>query len=227
MSRDQVSDYSTFGQAAVAAKCLKVHRRAGEIPANLPRTNLYCQLPAARAHAGVRQQCNHRRTKRAITRASTPAPHHLRIDPTMHHDGVGRPASWISMASESGLERCAWAGSFDDRALRRQRTRTDDGDDRACCRQRDLRRHGSAHQETARNPRAGGGRTERVSRPAARGPTAILRGRPVSGILRITRNSRALVQPGEVFLGNRSRGVDGDVGSKVGVPHRGSPSRLA
>jgi len=29
----------------------------------------------------------------------------------MHHDGVGRPASWISMASESGLERCAWAGS--------------------------------------------------------------------------------------------------------------------
>src|SRR5437588_3807759 len=72
--RDQVSDFSTFGQAAVAAKCLKVHRRAGEIPANLPRTNLYCQRPAARAHAGVRQQCNHRRTKRAITRASTPSP---------------------------------------------------------------------------------------------------------------------------------------------------------
>src|SRR5207302_10893030 len=38
----QVSDFSTFGQAAVAAKCLKVHRRAGEIPANLPRARMYC-----------------------------------------------------------------------------------------------------------------------------------------------------------------------------------------
>jgi hypothetical protein len=40
--RDQVSDFSTFGQAAVAAKCLKVHRGAGEIPANLPRVRAYC-----------------------------------------------------------------------------------------------------------------------------------------------------------------------------------------
>jgi len=39
---DQVSDFSTFGQTAVAAKCLKVHRRAGEIPANLPRARMHC-----------------------------------------------------------------------------------------------------------------------------------------------------------------------------------------
>jgi hypothetical protein len=59
--RDQVSDFSTFGQAAVAAKRLKVHRRAGEIPANLPRTNLYCQRPAARGRSAAVQSSNHRR----------------------------------------------------------------------------------------------------------------------------------------------------------------------
>jgi len=37
--RGQVSDFSTSGQTAVAAKCLKVHRRAVEIPANLPRVS--------------------------------------------------------------------------------------------------------------------------------------------------------------------------------------------
>jgi hypothetical protein len=41
--RSQVSEFSTFGQTAVAAKCLKVHRRAGEIPANLPRARMYCR----------------------------------------------------------------------------------------------------------------------------------------------------------------------------------------
>src|SRR5579863_6680246 len=40
--RGQVSDFSSFGQTAVAAKCLKVPRRAAEIPANLPRTRMYC-----------------------------------------------------------------------------------------------------------------------------------------------------------------------------------------
>src|SRR5580658_4799489 len=40
--RGQVSDFSTSGQTAVAAKCLKVHRRAGENPADLPRARMYC-----------------------------------------------------------------------------------------------------------------------------------------------------------------------------------------
>jgi hypothetical protein len=41
--RGQVSDFSTFGRTAVAAKCLKVHRRARENPADLPRANLLCK----------------------------------------------------------------------------------------------------------------------------------------------------------------------------------------
>src|SRR5947207_13137602 len=52
--RDQVSDFSTFGQAAVAAKCLKVHRRAGEIPANLPRVRLYCGEQTSKPAAASR-----------------------------------------------------------------------------------------------------------------------------------------------------------------------------
>src|SRR5205823_227875 len=55
----QVSDFSTFGQTAVAAKCLKVHRRAGENPAELPRARMYCReqnqqtlrVPRARSQA--------------------------------------------------------------------------------------------------------------------------------------------------------------------------------
>jgi len=38
----EVFDFTTFGQTAVAAKCLKVHRREGENPANLPRSRMYC-----------------------------------------------------------------------------------------------------------------------------------------------------------------------------------------
>ena len=38
----EVFDFTTFGQTAVAAKCLKVHRRAGENPADLPRARMYC-----------------------------------------------------------------------------------------------------------------------------------------------------------------------------------------
>ena len=88
--RDQVSDFSTLGQAAVAAKCLKVHRRAGEIPANLPRTNLYCQRPAARGRSAALRYCNHRRTSRSADRLLAPV-----IDPVRSSLGM-REAGWTS-----------------------------------------------------------------------------------------------------------------------------------
>jgi hypothetical protein len=43
----QVADSKQFGQSAVAAKCLKVHRSAGEIPANFPRVNADGGRPGA------------------------------------------------------------------------------------------------------------------------------------------------------------------------------------
>jgi hypothetical protein len=63
--RGQVSDFSTSGQTAVAAKCLKVPRRAGEIPANLPRARMYCgELRQAGRSSMVRRSrwvgCNRR-----------------------------------------------------------------------------------------------------------------------------------------------------------------------
>src|SRR5579863_1356060 len=56
-------------------------------------------------HVGVRRQCNHRRTRRAITRASTFVS--MRPCTTMPWPF----ASWISMASQSGLDRRLWAGT--------------------------------------------------------------------------------------------------------------------
>ena len=47
----EVFDFTTFGQTAVAAKCLKVHPRAGENPADLPRARMYCREHASRACA--------------------------------------------------------------------------------------------------------------------------------------------------------------------------------
>ena len=51
----EVFDFTTFGQTAVAAKCLKVHRRAGEIPANLPRARMYCGEQTSRPCAPLVQ----------------------------------------------------------------------------------------------------------------------------------------------------------------------------
>jgi hypothetical protein len=75
----QVSDFSTFGQTAVAAKCLKVHRRAGEIPANLPqpighrvRIDRACGAPL-----------RHRMTWSAQPRYKCRTPWRCRLTPTL------------------------------------------------------------------------------------------------------------------------------------------------
>src|SRR5207302_9037416 len=54
-SQYHVINYSTSRQPAVAANGLKVHRRAGEIPANLPRARMYCGEQTSRPCAPLLQ----------------------------------------------------------------------------------------------------------------------------------------------------------------------------
>jgi hypothetical protein len=46
----EVVDFQQFWQTAVAAKCLNVQGRAGEIPADLPRTNTIVDILGVGIH---------------------------------------------------------------------------------------------------------------------------------------------------------------------------------